>query len=97
MSLCDNPNIIKYFDGYLFKDKFWIFIEYMDGGCLTNVIEDGFYHSFTENIIRYLIFETLKALEYLHQKHIIHRDIKSDNILLGMNGDVKLGDFGYAA
>ena len=97
MSICDHQNIVKYIDGYLFREKFWLFLEYMDAGCLTNLIEDGFYHMFNEKVIRYLVLEILRALVYLHEKHIIHRDIKSDNILISTNGDLKLGDFGYAA
>ena len=82
MSVCDHENIVKYIDGFYFKDRFWIFMEYMDGGCLTDILEAGYFSSFTEDIIQYIIFGTLKALQYLHSKHIIHRDIKSDNILL---------------
>eukprot|EP00347_Sterkiella_histriomuscorum_P022722 403337408 len=97
MSVCDNNNIVRYHDGYFFKQKFWLFIEYMDAGCLTDILEAGFYQIFTETVIQYLVYETLQAIKYLHSRHIIHRDIKSDNILLGSSGDIKLGDFGYAA
>lgn len=97
MSVCDSDYVVRYHDGYFFKERYWLFIEYMDAGCLTDILEAGFFNIFTENIVQYLIYEVLQALKYLHSRHIIHRDIKSDNVLLGNNGEIKIGDFGYAA
>lgn len=97
MSLCQNENIIKYHDGYLFKEKFWIFLEYMNLGSLTDVIDSGIYKTFNENIIQYIVYQILNGLNYLHKRFIIHRDIKSDNVLINFDGDIKVADFGYAA
>lgn len=63
---------------------------------MTSVIDRiGFTDA--ENVVKFVLNETLKGLKFLHNRHIIHRDIKSDNILLNLDGDVKLADFGCSA
>ena len=54
-------------------------------------------NNYSENAIKYVLRQTLLGLQYLHARHIIHRDIKSDNILVDKSGQVKLADFGYSA
>jgi serine/threonine protein kinase len=74
-------------------------MEFIQGGNLTDLIKDSelVHLDIPENVIAYVILETLKALSYIHSKLKLHRDIKSDNILIGHeNGDIKLADFGYA-
>lgn len=76
----------------------WIFVELMDG-AVTPLIKsmrsrEEFY---TENALKWVLRQTLRGLQYLHSNNIVHRDIKSDNILTSKNGDVKLADFGYSA
>ncbi|KAK5577799.1 hypothetical protein RB653_002747 [Dictyostelium firmibasis] len=97
MKSCRHQNIIGYIDSYLVGDSLWVAMEFMGGGCLTEILEQFNSVKLVEAQIAYVCAETLKGLAYIHSQHRIHRDIKSDNILLGTDGSVKLADFGYAA
>jgi len=92
-----HPNVVRYLDSYRVEDKLWVAMEYMGGGCLTEILEQFEDVQMTEGNIAWVCQETLKGLAYIHSLHRIHRDIKSDNILLGSRGEVKIADFGYAA
>jgi tRNA A-37 threonylcarbamoyl transferase component Bud32 len=89
-----HPNIVNFIESYLVRDELWVVMDYMDGGSLTDVIDSN---HMAEPQIASVMLESAKGLYHLHSKNIIHRDIKSDNILLGMNGEVKLTDFGFCA
>jgi len=93
-----HENIVQYFDSFIIEGNFlWVVMEFMDGGCLTDVLEQFATVKLSEAQISYVCLQTLKALSYIHASHRIHRDIKSDNVLINSRGDVKLSDFGYAA
>eukprot|EP01088_Endostelium_zonatum_P002944 TRINITY_DN1386_c0_g1_i1.p1 TRINITY_DN1386_c0_g1~~TRINITY_DN1386_c0_g1_i1.p1 ORF type:complete len:591 (-),score=134.68 TRINITY_DN1386_c0_g1_i1:58-1830(-) len=97
MKTCYHPNIVRYIDSYQQEDRIWVVMEFCGGGSLLEIIELYPSVRLTEPQMAYICRETLKGLAAIHEMHRLHRDIKSNNILLGSDGTVKITDFGFAA
>jgi len=89
-----HENMVKSFGSYLVEDHLWVVMEYIDGCDLTKIVTVS---SLADKHISFISRCVLSACEYLHCYGIIHRDIKSDAILLKTDGGVKLSDFGFSA
>jgi len=85
-------NIVKYEGAIIADSELWLLMEWMDGGTLHQALSSK--HTFDEPSIAYVVREMLKGLEHMHAQGIIHRDLKSKNVMLSVQGNVKLIDFG---
>lgn len=90
----NHPNIVGFVESFVYKDELFMIIELMSGGALTGYVTGKV--SWDEPQIAYVCKCMLSGLAYMHSVHRLHRDIKSDNVLVDMNGNIKLGDFGFA-
>jgi len=93
-----HPNIVKYYDSFIEDGMLIIIMEYCEEGDLAHTIkiskkENNYFKE--EKILNWFV-QILLAINDIHDKKILHRDIKSSNIFLTSNGTVKIGDFGIS-
>lgn len=94
LSECRIPQITRYLGSFVKNYKLWVIMEYVSGGSLFDLLKAG--PITDERLVAAIAKEVLIALAYLHDQGKIHRDLKSQNILLGHDGEVKLTDFGVS-
>ncbi|KAF8940268.1 hypothetical protein EDD21DRAFT_360964 [Dissophora ornata] len=94
MKMMHHPNIVRYDNIEVHRHKVFIFMEYCQGGSLADLLEHGRIED--EKVIKFYTLQMLKGLAYLHDKNVVHRDVKPDNILLDHLGNIKFVDFGAA-
>lgn len=90
----DHPNIVQYLGFEVLEDASNLFLEYVPGGSVKSLLLH--FGRFTESTIQFFTKQILEGLSYLHYRGILHRDLKSDNLLLDIDGTVKISDFGIS-
>ncbi|KAM9332531.1 serine/threonine-protein kinase 10 [Pholidichthys leucotaenia] len=96
LAKCDHRYIVKLLDAFYYDENLWIMIEFCPGGAVDATMLE-LDRGLTEPQIKVVCRQMLEALDYLHGMKIIHRDLKAGNILLMLDGDIKLADFGVSA
>jgi len=89
-----HPNIVDFKSAYKYNKETWIVTEYMEGGTLSQAIK---VHALSEQHMAYVTQQLLKGLSFMHSNGFVHRDLKSNNIMLSIAGNIKLIDFGLCA
>ncbi|XP_061249189.1 serine/threonine-protein kinase 10 [Bos javanicus] len=96
LATCDHPYIVKLLGAYYYDGKLWIMIEFCPGGAVDAIMLE-LDRGLTEPQIQVVCRQMLEALTFLHGKKIIHRDLKAGNVLMTLEGDIRLADFGVSA
>lgn len=89
-----HTNIVQYLGTSCDEKHLNIFLEYVPGGSIAGMLKQ--YNTFREPLIRNFVRQILEGLAYLHDRNIIHRDIKGANVLVDNKGGVKISDFGIS-
>lgn len=96
-----SDNLVNCYDAFRHNNDLWIVMEYVSAGTLADLLSTrrqlNNTNTMNEEVIAFICREVLNGLQALHEIRRVHRDIKGDNILLDMDGSVKVADFGFCA
>lgn len=90
----DHENIVQYLGFQADNDSVHIFLEYVPGGSLHSILNQT--GPFEDTLVKRYSRQILAGLQYLHDRHIVHRDIKGANVLVDNRGVIKISDFGLS-
>lgn len=95
ISYLQSDELIKYVDMFYFNKQFFIILEYMELSGMKKICVKN-YMNHSEDFCRYTLYKVAKGIAAMHKEGILHRDIKSDNILHNKEGEIKIADMGFA-
>lgn len=94
---CKSEYIVRYLNSFCKENNMWLVMEYCGAGSIIDIMRILHKEHLSELMISVVLRYVLKGMQYLHKNKKIHRDIKAGNVLLDLEGRVKLADFGVSA
>lgn len=88
--MCRHPNILPYLTSFIENERLWNVTYPVRAGSCRLIMKTGFEDGFSEVCVATILKEVLRAIQYLHEKRMIHNDIRADNILMDVHGEIKL-------
>ena len=92
MKKLNHPNITKILEMFEDEKYFMIIMEYINGGNLFSFVKKR--RKLSEKTAKFLFRQIILGIKYIHEQNIVHRDIKLENLLIDLNNNVKICDFG---
>ena len=92
LSQLSHPNVVSYLGTSKSSRNLYVHLEFVEGGSLAQLIHE--FGALSIPLIQHYTKQILNGLQFLHSKHLVHRDIKPNNILVSKDGCCKLADFG---
>ena len=87
--------LIRCEEVYEYANQIWVILEYMEDESMTDLVlsRQG---DFAEDFVRWSLYQVALGLHAMHAQNVLHRDLKSDNVLVRTNGVVKIADMGFS-